>query len=210
MKKSERNQQILQGLAKLFPNPDCALIHDGPFQLLIATILSAQCTDERVNMVTPPLFAKYPTPEKMAHASLQSLETLVKSTGFYRAKAKSLQSTAQDIVSRHHGQVPNTMHDLIQLRGVGRKTANVVLGNAFGKNVGVVVDTHVGRLSRKFGFTKHKDPIKVEKDLMKLVPQEDWTVISHRMIMHGRTTCKARKPLCGVCKLHHLCPSALV
>lgn len=210
MKKAERNEKILKGLAKLFPNPDCALIHDNPYQLLIATILSAQCTDERVNRVTPPLFKMYPTPKKMGKAPLSSIEKLIQSTGFFRSKAKSLKSTSQDIVEYHNGQVPETMEELIKLKGVGRKTANVVLGNAFGKNIGVVVDTHVGRLSRRFGLTKQKDPVKVEKDLMKIVPQKDWTVISHRMIMHGRATCKSQRPKCGECKLNHLCPSSEV
>lgn len=200
----------MQKLAKLFPDPNCALVHDDPFQLLVATILSAQCTDERVNKVTPSLFQKYPDAASMSKAPLSSIEKLIQSTGFFRSKAKSLKSSSEDIVTKHGGKVPASMDELIKLRGVGRKTANVVLGNAFGKNVGVVVDTHVGRLSRRFGFTKEKDPVKVEKDLMKLVSQKDWTVISHRMIMHGRATCKARKPLCGACELHTLCPSSEV
>lgn len=204
------DDQILSKLKKLYPHPECALDFETPFQLLIATILSAQCTDVRVNKVTPALFKKYPTPEKMARARITSIEKLVQSTGFYRSKAKSIQSSSQDIVKLHGGEVPKTMEELVKLRGVGRKTANVVLGEAFDIQEGVVVDTHVGRLSRRLGLTKHKDPVKVEKDLMALVPRKDWTVISHRMIMHGRGPCKARSPKCGDCKIHNLCPSAQV
>lgn len=212
MKKSSKKFEpihfdpILKELAKLFPNPNCALDHQTPFQLLIATILSAQCTDVRVNKVTPNLFAKYPTPQKMAKANLEDIEKLIQSTGFFRSKAKSLQSSSRDIVEKFDGLVPQTMDGLTSLRGVGRKTANVVLGNSFGINVGIVVDTHVGRISRRLGFTPHKDPVKVEQDLMKVVPQKDWTVLSHRMIMHGRATCKSQRPLCEVCKLAPLCP----
>ncbi len=210
MKKSERHNAILKKLAQLFPDPDCALDHDTPYQLLMATILSAQCTDVRVNKVTPALFEAYPTAEKAANADVSDVEALVRSTGFYRSKAKSIVSSSQDIVEKHNGALPQTMKELTALRGVGRKTANVVLGNAFGINVGVVVDTHVGRLSRRLGLTKHKDAVRIEKDLMKIVPQEDWTVFSHRMIMHGRQTCKSQNPKCDQCALSTLCPSAFL
>lgn len=203
---SARRQHILDGLNKLFPNPKCELDHNNPYELLMATILSAQCTDVRVNKVTPDLFAACPNAFEMAQAPLAKIEKLIQSTGFFRSKAKSLQSSSVDIVEKHGAKVPETMEELTKLRGVGRKTANVILGTAFGKNIGVVVDTHVGRLSRRFGFTKQKDPVKVEKDLMKIVPQEDWTKISHQMILHGRATCKARKPLCDACKLAAICP----
>ncbi len=191
----------------LYPDANCALEHHNPFELLTSTILSAQCTDARVNMVTPALFKKYPTPEKMSKAPMEKLEELVRTTGFFRSKAKSLHEMSKSLVEKFGGKVPNTMEDLIQLRGVGRKTANVVLGNAFGKNIGVVVDTHVGRLSRRFYFTKQMDPVKVEQDLMKIVPQEHWTAISHEMILHGRAICKAQNPKCHACPLADVCPS---
>lgn len=198
---------ILKRLKKLYPDANCALTHHNPFELLVSTILSAQCTDERVNKVTPELFRHYPTPQKMAKAPLPKLEELVRTTGFFRSKAKSLHTTANALVDQFNGVVPQTMDELTSLRGVGRKTANVVLGNAYNKNEGVVVDTHVGRLSRRFGFTKQTDPVKVEKDLMEIVPKEDWTVISHEMIMHGRAICKAQRPLCLQCPLADICPS---
>lgn len=191
----------------LYPDANCALEHHNPFELLTSTILSAQCTDARVNMVTPALFKKYPTPEKMSKAPMEKLEELIRTTGFFRSKAKSLHEMSKSLVEKFGGKVPNTMEDLIQLRGVGRKTANVVLGNAFGKNIGVVVDTHVGRLSRRFYFTKHMDPVKVEQDLMKIVPQEHWTSISHEMILHGRAICKAQSPKCYTCPISDVCPS---
>lgn len=210
MRSKERDQDIYRHLAKLFPSPECALDHDSPFQLLIATILSAQCTDERVNLVTKGLFARYPDAQSMSEASIASLETLVKSTGFFRSKAKSLKATSTDIIEKHQGRVPKTMEALTALRGVGRKTANVVLGNIFGINAGIVVDTHVGRLSRRFRWTDQKDAVKVEKDLMSWVPQKDWTVISHRLIMHGRATCKSQRPKCEACSMQHLCPSVML
>lgn len=198
---------ILKRLHKLYPDANCALEHQNAFELLVSTILSAQCTDERVNKVTPELFRHYPTPQKMAKAPLAKLEELVRTTGFFRSKAKSLHTTSNAIVEKFGGEVPQTMEQLTLLRGVGRKTANVVLGNAFDKNEGVVVDTHVGRLSRRFGFTKHKDPVKVEQSLMKIVPKKDWTVVSHQMIMHGRALCKSQRPLCIKCPLSDVCPS---
>lgn len=209
LKKSDVNNQkkILKKLKELYPDANCALEHENAFQLLCSTILSAQCTDARVNMVTPKLFKTYPSPLMMAKAPLERLEDLIRSTGFYKNKAKSLQQTSASIVEKFDGKVPDTMEDLTSLRGVGRKTANVVLGNAFGKNEGVVVDTHVGRLSRRLGLTKHEDPVKVEQDLMKIVPKADWTVISHEMISHGRALCKAQRPKCEICPLADLCPS---
>lgn len=189
----ERAQNLLDDLYKHYPDPNCALDHRNPFELLIATILSAQCTDVRVNIVTPPLFGAYPTPETMAEAPLEELEELVRSTGFYRNKAKSLKEASKTIVEEFDGEVPQTMNELLTLRGAARKTANVVLGNAFGKNIGVVVDTHVKRLSGRFGLTKEKmNTNKIEKDLMALFPRESWTDLSHLFILHGRNACKAR------------------
>ncbi len=199
----ERAKEILNQLYQYYPNPTCELNHRNPFELLIATILSAQCTDVRVNKVTPALFETYPTPELMANAPLEELEELVRTTGFYRNKAKSLKETSQTLVENFNGEVPSNMDDLLTLRGAARKTANVVLGNAFGINHGVVVDTHVKRFSNRFGLTKHKSNTdKIEQDLMALFPQESWTDLSHLMIHHGRGPCKARfskapdHPLC--------------
>lgn len=199
----ERAQKILNELYSYYPNPHCELNHRNPFELLIATILSAQCTDVRVNKVTPALFETYPTPELMAEAPLEELEELVRTTGFYRNKAKSLKETSKTLVEEFSGEVPSNMDDLLTLRGAARKTANVVLGNAFGINHGVVVDTHVKRFSNRFGLTKHKSNTdKIERDLMALFPQESWTDLSHLMIHHGRGPCKARiskapdHPLC--------------
>tara|TARA_R110000868_G_scaffold259361_5_gene517293 strand:+ start:58404 stop:59081 length:678 start_codon:yes stop_codon:yes gene_type:complete len=192
-KQKERAQEILDHLYMYYPNPVCELNHRNPFELLIATILSAQCTDVRVNKVTPALFETYPTPELMAEAPLEELEELVRTTGFFRNKAKSLKETSQTLVDNFDGKVPANMDDLLTLRGAARKTANVVLGNAFGINHGVVVDTHVRRFSNRFGLTKHKDTVeKIERDLMALFPQENWTDLSHLMIHHGRGPCKAR------------------
>jgi len=189
----ERAEQLLEELYEHYPNPHCELVHDNPFELLIATILSAQCTDVRVNKVTPALFEAYPTPEAMADAPLEELEDLVRTTGFYRNKAKSLKEASQTIVDDFDGEVPQTMKELLTLRGAARKTANVVLGNAFDKNIGVVVDTHVKRLSNRFGLTREKkNTNKIEKHLMALFPQESWTDLSHLMIHHGRNACKAR------------------
>ncbi|MEX2478162.1 MAG: endonuclease III [Gracilimonas sp.] len=199
----ERAMEILNELYKHYPNAHCELNHRNPFELLIATILSAQCTDVRVNKTTPALFETYPTPELMKDAPLEELEELVRSTGFYRNKAKSLKETSQILVEEFNGEVPRNMEDLLKLRGAARKTANVVLGNAFGINVGVVVDTHVKRFSNRFGLTKEKkNTNKIEKDLMALFPRESWTDLSHLMIFHGRGPCKARiseapdHPLC--------------
>lgn len=192
-KQKERALQIYNELLQHYPNPHCELIHKNPFELLIATILSAQCTDERVNKVTPPLFERYPDPETMSQAPIEDLEEMVRSTGFYRNKAKALKEASKTLVSDFDGEVPDTMEELLTLRGAARKTANVVLGNAFNKNEGVVVDTHVKRLSYRFGLTKEKkNTAKIERDLMGLLPRETWTDISHLMIHHGRNACKAR------------------
>lgn len=192
-KQKERALNLLEELYEHYPNPYCELVHDNPFELLIATILSAQCTDVRVNKVTPNLFEAYPTPEAMANAPLEDLEELVRTTGFYRNKAKSLKEASMTIVEDFDGKVPDTMKELLTLRGAARKTANVVLGNAFDKNVGVVVDTHVKRLSNRFGLTREKkNTDKIEKHLMALFPRESWTDLSHLMIHHGRNACKAR------------------
>jgi len=193
-------------LKELYPDAHCALNHDNPFQLLIATILSAQCTDVRVNIVTPALFKAYPTPKKMALAKIEHLEALVKTTGFFRNKAKSIKGAAVVIVQDHQGEVPDTMDELLKLPGVARKTANVVLGNAFGKNIGVVVDTHVGRLSVRLGWTEQSDPKKVERDLMGLFPKKNWTMLSHLLIYLGRGPCRARNPKCDTCALLKSCP----
>lgn len=199
--------EIVRRLKKEYPDAHCELDFKSPFQLLVATILSAQCTDKRVNMVTPGLFAAYPTPKKMAEASPEELEEIIKSTGFFRAKTKSLQGMSAGLLEQHGGKVPDTMDDLTALRGVGRKTANVVLGNAFGKDEGIVVDTHVGRVSVRLALTNETDPVKVEEKLMALVPRRDWTIFSHLLIFHGRRVCVARLPKCGVCVLNDICPS---
>lgn len=189
----ERARQILDDLFKYYPDPKCELEHRNPFELLIATILSAQTTDVRVNKVTPNLFEAYPTPEAMAEAPLEHLEEIIRSTGFYRQKSKSLKQASQTIVEEFEGTVPDTMDDLLKLRGAARKTANVVLGNAFNTNVGVVVDTHVRRLANRLGLTNEKKkPARIEKDLMALFPREHWTNLSHLLIHHGRNACKAR------------------
>lgn len=200
--------QIIGALKKLYPRPQCALTHDNPFQLLIATILSAQCTDERVNQVTPILFKKYPTAIRLSQASLTEVESIIRSTGFFHQKAKSLIMTSQIIMVRYQGEVPQTMEGLLTLRGVARKTANVVLGTGYGIACGVVVDTHVKRLSKRLGFTQQTEPEKVEKDLMKTVPQKEWIWFSHALISHGRRFCTARRPSCPTCPVNHLCPSA--
>jgi endonuclease III len=203
-----RMGKILPLLKRAYPNAKCSLNHDGPLQLLVATILSAQCTDERVNKVTPALFAKYPTAADFAAAPPGELERDIQSTGFFRNKAKSIRAMAAALIESHGGKVPATMDELTALAGVGRKTANVVLGNAFSQNVGVVVDTHVARLSQRLGLTRHKDPVKIERDLMELVPRKDWTLWAHLLIQHGRAVCIARKPRCPVCPLAKYCPSA--
>ncbi len=199
-------QKILPELARLYPEALCALTHHSPFQLLIATILSAQCTDERVNMVTPGLFAKWPTAEAMAQAPLPALEEAIRSTGFFHNKAKNIKGCCQRLVEEHQGEVPASLEALVKLPGVGRKTANVVLGTAMGIASGVVVDTHVGRLSQRLGLTKNTDAVKIEEDLIDLLPQEEWILFSHRMIHHGRQVCDARKPACERCTLLSICP----
>jgi len=199
-------KKLIQKLKKLYPDADCALHHKSPFQLLISTILSAQCTDARVNMVTPKLFEKYPTPQKMAVATNKEIEKIIESTGFYRQKTKSLLGTAKTLLEKHKGEVPKSMEDLNSLPGVGRKTANVVMGNAFGKAGGIVVDTHVKRLSFRLGLTKQKDPTKVELELNKIIPHKYWIDLPHWLITHGRQVCNARKPKCEECGLLKLCP----
>lgn len=206
VKRKARATRLYALLEQTYPDAHCALNHENAFELLIATILSAQCTDVRVNIVTPALFAKYPTPQKMAQASQEDIEALIRTTGFYRNKAKSILFTANRICQQFGGSVPSEMDDLLSLAGVARKTANVVLGNAFGKNVGVVVDTHVGRLARRMALTRNEDPVKVEQDLIALFPQENWTMLSHLLIAHGRALCQARKPKCSECPLLADCP----
>jgi len=201
----DRAKRLSRGLAKLYPDAHCALHHENPLQLLVATILSAQCTDVRVNLVTPSLFARYPDARAFAEANQEELETAIKSTGFFRNKARSIKTCCQQLVTNHDGQVPATMEKLVPLPGVGRKTANVILGNAFDVP-GITVDTHVNRLSRRMGLTEQEEPEKIEQDLMVLVPQKDWTMFSHRMIFHGRQVCHARKPKCDDCTLAKDCP----
>jgi len=204
----KRATEIDRRLGERHPDAKCSLDFTNPFELLIATILSAQSTDARVNIVTRSLFRKYPNPAAFANASLVEMETDVKQTGFFRNKAKAVVNCSKAIMERHGGEVPRTMEELVELPGVGRKTANVVLGNAFNTPVGVVVDTHVGRVSGRLGLTASADPVVIEQDLMKLLPREKWTQFAHRMIYHGRETCIARKPQCEVCVLNDICPSA--
>ena len=203
-----RVPEILARLKRAYPDAKCALTHRNAYELLVATILSAQCTDARVNMVTPALFEKYPDAAHLARAKQPDVERLILSTGFFRNKAKNLIAMAQAVTADHQGRIPRTMAELHALPGVGRKTANVVLGNAFGINEGVTVDTHVTRLSRLLKLTRHTDPVKIEQDLMKLIPREEWTLVSHLLILHGRQICIARRPLCGDCVIANLCPSA--
>jgi endonuclease-3 len=218
-----RARRIGRELARLYPEARCALDFENPLQLLVATILAAQCTDARVNLVTPALFARFPDAAAFANADRKELERMIQSTGFFRSKARSLLACCRQLVEQHDGAVPRTMEELVQLPGVGRKTANVILGNCF-DTPGIPVDTHVGRLSRRMGFTTHTDPVKVERDLMGLVPKKDWTrstsvhadnanrprdgwtMFAHRMILHGRQVCHARKPNCEGCTLAKLCP----
>ena len=204
--KIARTKKIIAGLKKTYPDAHCELVHQNPLELLIATILSAQCTDKRVNIVTETLFKKYRSAEDFANADVSALENDVRTTGFYKNKARNIKAASRDIVEKHSGKVPQTMEELIQLGGVGRKTANVVLGNAFGINVGVVVDTHVARLSHRFGLTSHRAPEKIETDLMELAPQKEWALFSHLLIWHGRRRCYARKPDCANCEVLKLCP----
>ena len=204
----ERVAAILAALDREYPLVECALDHTTPLQLLVATILSAQCTDERVNIVTRELFPKYPTPAHYANADPADLESVIHSTGFFRNKSKNLIGMGRTLVERHDGEVPRTMDELLSLPGVARKTANVVLGTAFQIAVGVVVDTHVSRLSQRLGLTKAEDPVRIEQDLMRLVPQDHWIRLSHQLIWHGRRVCAARKPACDRCSLREWCPSA--
>jgi endonuclease-3 len=200
-----RAANIHRKLSAAYPDAACALHFKTPLQLLVATILSAQCTDVRVNLVTPALFARYPDAHAFADASLPELEEAIRTTGFFRNKARNIKACCQAIVAQHGGNVPGTLEALVALPGIGRKTANVILGNAFSVP-GITVDTHVGRLSRRLGLTKHTDPVKVEHDLMALLPAKDWTLFSHEVILHGRQVCHARKPKCSVCVLARLCP----
>lgn len=204
---TRRARTINRALAEVYPDAHCELDYESPFQLLVATVLSAQCTDVRVNQVTPGLFARFPDPPSLASADRTELEELIRSTGFYRAKAESLLGLSRDIVERFDGEVPGRLSDLTTLRGVGRKTANVVLGNAFGVP-GITVDTHMGRLARRLGLTVNEDPVVVERDLMALIERREWTLWSHRVIFHGRRRCTARKPDCGNCEIAALCPTA--
>jgi len=201
----QRVPLVMARLAEAYPDTGTGLHFGSQFQLLVATILSAQCTDAQVNKITPALFAKYPTPEAMAAATVTQITPFVKSTGFFRNKAKNIHGAATAIVKEHSGQVPGTLEQLVLLPGVGRKTANVVLGDGFGVT-GITVDTHVGRLSRRLGLTRKIDPVKVEMVLNKLIPQAEWTRFSHRLILHGRAVCNARKPRCETCSLRDVCP----
>jgi endonuclease III len=204
--KKVKAKAIYRQLTKSYPNVRCELDYNSAFQLLVATVLSAQCTDKRVNQTTPALFKEYPNSKKMAKADLVDIQRLVKSTGFYRAKAKNIKALSNKIMEEFNGDVPSNLEDLIILPGVGRKTANVVLGHAFGIP-GITVDTHFGRLSRRFGWSKQSDPVKVEFEVGELIPEKEWTNLSQRMIWHGRRVCHSRKPACGACPLAKLCPS---
>ncbi len=206
----EQVQAILTELRRLYPDAKCSLNFSNPLELLVATQLSAQCTDERVNIVTEQLFQKYRSVEDFATVSQEELEQDIRSTGFYRNKAKNIRAACQRILTEYEGKVPCTMAGLLSLAGVARKTANVVLGNAFGIVEGFVVDTHVSRLSRRLGWTTNEDPVKIEQDLMRSIPQKDWLDLSHLLIFHGRAICQARKPLCEQCTVSHLCPSAFI
>jgi endonuclease-3 len=203
-----RVRSIVDGLEELYPDVDCELDRETPFQLVCATILSAQCTDERVNMVTPELFRRYPTPQAMARAPLPALEKIIRSTGFFRQKAKSLKGTAAALLANFGGEIPRTIAELTTLPGVARKTANVVLGTAFGIAEGIVVDTHIQRLAMRLGLTRAKDPKGIEQDLMKVLPHDSWIRMGHQIIWHGRRVCFARKPSCDTCTLAPFCPSA--
>ena len=208
MTRTDRAKELQNRLPKIYPDAHCELIHSNPLELLVATILSAQCTDKRVNIVTHDLFQRCKSAQDYADISQEELESIVRSTGFYRNKAKNIRAMGQTLVERHGGEVPCTLDELASIPGAGRKTANVVLGNAFSKNEGVVVDTHVGRLSQRLGLTKFTDPIRIERDLMKLFPQKSWADLSHWLIFHGRRRCAARKPDCPNCELRDICPSA--
>jgi endonuclease-3 len=207
MTRKQRATELSKELSRIYPTAHCELNFSTPLELLVATILSAQCTDVRVNIVTPVLFTRCHTASDYSAIEQEELEYIIHSTGFYRNKAKSIRAMGSALVEKHRGEVPRTMAELAELQGVGRKTANVVLGNAFGINEGVVVDTHVGRLSLRLGLTTNTDPVKVEKDLMKLFPKDQWCDLSHWLIWHGRRRCKARNPDCAECELRALCPS---
>jgi endonuclease-3 len=200
-----RARRIVRILAQVYPDARCALHYENPLQLLIATILSAQCTDARVNLVTPGLFARFPSAKAFATADIRELETAIQSTGFFRNKARNIQECCKQLVARYAGQVPDRLEELVELPGIGRKTANVILGSAYDLP-SITVDTHVGRLSRRMGLTTESDPEKVERDLMRLIPKKEWTMFSHRMIYHGRQVCFARKPNCAGCALNKICP----
>jgi endonuclease-3 len=197
---------LLKTLKRAYPGARCSLDYENAFELLVATILSAQCTDERVNMTTPEVFRRWPNARALADAERPEIEEVIRSTGFFRAKARALSDMSRDLVEKFGGEPPPRLDDLVTLRGVGRKTANVVLGNAFDIPSGVVVDTHVGRLSKRLGLTRHTDPVKIERDLMAVVPQDEWTLFSHLLIHHGRAVCQARKPRCTTCPLREACP----
>ena len=208
--KADRAPEIYRRLARAYPDAHCALDFKDPFQLTVATILSAQCTDKRVNMVTPELFRRFPDAAALAAAKTTDVEQIIKSTGFFRAKTKNLIGMATAVDEHHGGMIPANMDALVRLPGVGRKTANVVLGNAFATNSGVVVDTHVSRVSQRLALTKQTDPVKIERDLIKLFPQKSWTMLSHLFIEHGRQICVARTPRCEACALSDICPSSRV
>jgi len=208
--KGRKGSTIFRRLRKTYPEARCALEHRNAYELLCATILSAQCTDVRVNLVTPAFFQRYPTPLDLAQARPEEVEEIIRSTGFFRNKTRSLIGMAQALVADHGGEVPRTMEELRVLPGVGRKTANVVLGNAYGINEGITVDTHVARLSRRLGLTREDDPVKIERDLMPLFPRNDWAMLSHLFIFHGRQVCLARRPRCEACVLNDVCPSSTV
>ena len=202
--------EVFSRLKRAHPDARTELDYETPLQLAIATILSAQCTDKRVNMVTPLLFQTFPTAAALADAPPEKLEEIIKSTGFFRNKTKSLIGLGKALVERHNGEIPDSMEELVKLPGIGRKTANVILGNAFKKNEGIVVDTHVARLSHRIGLTRETDPVKIEQDLMPLFPRKDWALLSHLLIFHGRRVCEARRPKCEICVLNDICPSSTV
>ncbi len=208
-KRAEQAQKTIKGLKTLYPDARCELNFSSPWELAVATILSAQCTDKRVNSVTPRLFKNYQTIKDYAQADLKELESLIRSTGFFRSKALSIQESAKTLLKNFNGQIPKTMNELTKLRGVARKTANVILGTAFGLSEGIVVDTHVQRLSQRLGLTKKTNPVAIEKDLMTLIPKEDWIFFGHALVQHGRRVCAARKPLCESCLFKSFCPQGI-